>query len=50
MWWREATAASQAGVMGEWWELPAWWRAWVIATKEIERDISNLQIEGIGEK
>jgi hypothetical protein len=50
MWFRESRAASAAGEMGRWWHLPKWWRTWIVATKEIETDISNLQIEGMGEK
>lgn len=50
MYWREASAASKAGELGNWWNLPPWWRAWIVAVKEIETDINNLQMEGIGEK
>lgn len=50
MWYRESRAASEAGAMGIWWGLPKWWRTWIVATKEIEADISSLQAEGIGEK
>lgn len=50
MYWREARAASQAGALGNWWNLPAWWRAWIVAITEIETDISNLQVESVGGK
>jgi len=37
MWWRSANAALKAGLLGQWPMLPAWHKAWIIAT--VEEDI-----------
>lgn len=40
MYWREATAALEAGVMHVWDTLPPHTKTWIIATVETKREIS----------
>lgn len=41
MYWREASAAMEAGVLAEWFDLPLWHRAWIIATVENKNELSG---------
>jgi hypothetical protein len=39
--WRAASAAYEAGCLADWFDLPAWHKAWIIAAVETKSDISN---------
>ena len=43
--WREANAAYEANALAFWFELPAWHKAWIVATVETRNDIANIPME-----
>ena len=45
MWWREASAAYEAGCLVEWFNLASWQREWIIAVVETKADIQSAMIE-----
>jgi len=47
MFWREASAAYEAGCLSQWFNLPIWQREWIVATVEMKVDIHNAIIETI---
>ena len=45
MWWREASAAYEAGCLADWFNLSIWEREWIVAVVETKADIAQAMAE-----